>query len=87
VLPPELPPADADPIVWTLARQVWIDHQAGVDGQCPLCREPWPCGPAGSAGIAIELGARCGWLLPDRSVADDDPTGPETGTSAGDQGA
>ena len=83
--PPELPPADADPIVWTLARQVWIDHQAGADGECPLCREPWPCGPADSAGIAIELGARCGWLLPDRPVSDD-PTGPETAEDAGDQG-
>lgn len=63
--PPQMPPPDADPIVWTLARQVAIDHQPDSTGFCITCQEWSPCGPAESAYCAIALGARCGWLLPE----------------------
>ncbi|MBM2621187.1 hypothetical protein JIG36_37365 [Actinoplanes sp. LDG1-06] len=59
--PPALPPENADPMVWALARQVWIDHMPDRDGFCVICKEWSPCGPRESAGIAIALGAQVSW--------------------------
>ncbi len=62
--PPEEPPRGSDRLTWTLAYQIWCDHQPGPDGPCAatLCRENaqrWPC-PAHHLALAGLVGS-VGW--------------------------
>jgi hypothetical protein len=43
--PPYTPPAGADPLVWRLARGLWLDHQPhAVDiYHCVTCKAYYPC--------------------------------------------
>jgi hypothetical protein len=61
--PPEMPPPSADPMVWALARQVWLDHMPDTDGFCQLCKTWAPCAPRTNASIVIALGARAVWQV------------------------
>ena len=49
--PAEPPPGTPQPLLWCMARQVFADHDVGVDDggpmvpRCRICDEPWPCRP------------------------------------------
>ncbi len=80
--PPEEPPANADPLTWSMAYQLHRDHQPGPDGFCVAvtCRAGfafWPCEPAKLAGAGL-IEALDMW-----SVAAPPSREPRTGFSGG----
>jgi hypothetical protein len=65
--PPVEPPADApQPLLWSVARQVFGDHGVPVGHRgptvppCRLCDQPWPCRARRIAEGALLAASRCG---------------------------
>lgn len=75
--PPTQPPGGADPVMWRLAYQVYVDHRNSY-GVCaaPHCLgryQPWPCSPARLAmmGMRTAAGTRVPWSTLNRGRAPD----------------
>ncbi|MEV4414029.1 hypothetical protein [Catellatospora sp. NPDC049609] len=41
--PPIDPPGGADLVMWSMARELFADHEADHDAPCPSCQMAWPC--------------------------------------------
>ena len=52
-VPPETPPAGAHPVIWRLARALWLAHSAGADNFCSSCKLFWPCSERMAAESAL----------------------------------
>jgi hypothetical protein len=66
---PEQPPFDppsevAQPLLWSMSRQVYGDHDLPDDTggpmvpRCALCDEPWPCVPRRIAELGLLAACR-----------------------------
>ncbi len=58
VLPSREPPQGSDPLIWSLAYRLFVDHRAHHDGFCLICREYWPCASRQLAELGLQQAMR-----------------------------